>query len=273
MDFISVLSRLKALPDHVEAGITDLAAKAGPLVAPLPTAFAVGTSVIEHLDWPKWVGVSAAIAVECLGLASVNTALMLREYNVTRRQYPSHYTEENKRKSKMKVDPPAPFGLAVTLAGAYLTVAIALAVVLDVIPSLATYSPVIFPLLSLTGATILALRADHRRRIVAAASQETSKNPPRTTPADVQKHSTNVQGSARNTVRNSVLDAVNMSRRERKAATLDAMLDVYRDNSETGATEIARRLSIGRSTVYTYLEELERAGKLRKNSSGWEVVA
>jgi len=127
----------------------DLVAKLAPWAAPIPTAYLVGRATVEHLAWPVWVGFVAAVIVESLGLATTSTALTLREYNAEKR----------------KSDPSAPFVLAAALVGVYLVVAVGLTVALDIVPALAVYSPAIFPLLSLTGVTVLALRGDHRRRV------------------------------------------------------------------------------------------------------------
>ena len=122
------------------------------------------------------VGIVAAVIVESLGLATTATALELRDYNA----------------GKRKTDPAAPFTLAAVLVGIYLVVAVGLTVALDILPEVAVYSPAIFPLLSLCGVTVLALRGDHRRRIEAivqdkarrrasrkAKSAETKRNVPR----------------------------------------------------------------------------------------------
>jgi len=247
---------------QIETMITDLAARIGPLTAPLPTAYAVATATGEHLDWPAWVGAAAAISIEVMGIATVNTALELREYN------------ESKRKS----DPSAPFALAAGLAGGYLGVAVGLAVMMDVVPALAVYAPAIFPLLSLAGAMVLSLRADHRRRLVAIeqekgerraarASRRASSKASKTVQQGVQESSGTVQD-----VSSTVLDAVNVSKRERKAAVLDAMLAIYLDSPETGVTAVAGQLGIGRSTVYGYLVELEQAGRVKRNGNGVKVL-
>ena len=95
------------------------------------------------------MGIVAAIIVESLGLATTTTALELREYNA----------------GKRKSDPRAPFALAAVLVGVYLVVAVGLTVALDIVPTLAVYSPAIFPALSLCGVTTLAIRGDHKRRV------------------------------------------------------------------------------------------------------------
>jgi len=101
----------------------------------------------------------AAILIESLGLATATAALELREYN----------------RGKRKSDSAAPFWLAASLVGVYLTVAIGLTIALDIFPTLATYAPAIFPILSLTGVTVLALRTDHKRRLEAIEQEKAAR--------------------------------------------------------------------------------------------------
>jgi len=132
-----------------ESKITSLISRLSPWLAPAPTAYLVGRATMQHLGWPFLVAFIAAIIIECLGLTTVATTLELREYNLTKR----------------KSDPVAPFTLAAFMAGSYLVVAIGLTVMLDIAPVLSVYAPAIFPLLSLAGVTVIALRNDHQRRL------------------------------------------------------------------------------------------------------------
>jgi len=261
------MEKLRTWARQVERLATDAIARIAPWFAPIPTSYLVGRATVEHLHWPVWVGMVAAVIIESLGLATAETALELREYNQSRR----------------KSDPRAPFALAVALVVVYLVVAIGLTVALDIAPALATYSPAIFPFLSLVGVTVLALRGDHQRRLAMIAQDRAERKTRRQVSRkvsgqvsgrvsqpvvrDVQESGSNVQ----NGVQNSVLDAVNISRRERKVQILDAIVDIYRDNPKAGATDIARQLGIGRSTVYTYNAELEQSGRIAKNGNGWIV--
>lgn len=261
---IEVLNTLRDVAGEIETVLTDAVAKVAPWCAPIPTAYLVGRATVEHLAWPVWVGIVAAVIVESLGLATTATALELREYNA----------------SKRKSDPPAPFVLAAVLVGIYLVVAVGLTVALDTLPVLAVYSPAIFPILSLCGVTVLAIRGDHRRRVETIEDEKaerkakrTSKRMSKRTSTNVvQVNTSNVQGNGHETVQNGALDAVNTCRRERKALVLDAMMDIYRDSPEMGATEVARQLDIGRSTVYNYMADLEKQGRIRKNGEGIEVI-
>lgn len=145
--------------DRIENAVTELATRAGPILGPVPTAYAIGKATLLHLAWPWPVALVAALVVECLGLATVNTALALWNYN----------------KDKRKSDPRAPFALALALAGVYFGSAITLTVALDVAPSLALYAPALVPFLSLTGAGVLAIRADHRRRLENIAIEKATR--------------------------------------------------------------------------------------------------
>jgi hypothetical protein len=57
-----------------------------------------------------------------------------------------------------------------------------------------------------------------------------------------------------------------------KQTRLASMLDIYRTDPATSASSIAQRLDISRSTVYSYVRELEDLGRIRKNGDGIEVL-
>jgi DNA-binding IclR family transcriptional regulator len=61
-----------------------------------------------------------------------------------------------------------------------------------------------------------------------------------------------------------------MSKRD---ARIDALLTFLASNPGAGPTEAGRAIGVSRQTVYTYANELEAAGRLRKNGSGWEAVS
>jgi len=57
-----------------------------------------------------------------------------------------------------------------------------------------------------------------------------------------------------------------------KAAILDTLLDIYRDNPGARPTQVARQIGRSRTTLYAYLSELEAAGRIRRNGQGIEVL-
>jgi cobalamin biosynthesis protein CobD/CbiB len=223
---------------RAEINLTDIIAGLAPWLAPIPTAWLVGAATVKHLAWPVPVAIVAAAIVESLGLAATNTALELREYN----------------QSKRKIDPPAPAWLAAGLVGGYIAIAILLTVALDVVPSQARYAPAIWPALSLTGAVILALRADHRRRLAAIAQDKAERKAARQVVSTVKRKVSTVK------------------ERQVSSVKVDSLLDAYLDNPALTPTQAAQALGVSRQTVYNYLEQLERAGTIRRNGHGVEVL-
>jgi hypothetical protein len=193
--------------------IISLVSSVAPWLAPLPTAYLVWRSTTIHLEWPTWVASAAALVVECIGLTVTSIALTLYNYNQSRR----------------KSDPGAPFWLAVTLVGVYVLVAVFLTLLMDTIPSLAKYAPLIFPALSLTGVTSLALRADHGRRLAAVAEAKAERRAARVSPL-VTPTVTGV--TARDRISNLVTSGV------------------------TGAAEIAAQTGYSKKTVYKWLKRI-----------------
>jgi hypothetical protein len=198
-----------------------------------------------HLALPLPVAVVVAAIIETLGLATVHTALWAYEWNV------------HKRKS----DPGAPVTLTVALGAVYMVATLGLVVFLEVWPVLATYAPAIFPALAVVGALNLAIisRQEHREAAIEAEKEERRLS---------RSRSKAVQAN----VQNDVLDAVNRTRRARKAALLDTMVDLYKNSPEAGPTEVAKQIGVGRSTVYTYLEDLESAGRVSRDNGRVKVL-
>jgi len=262
--------KLDSILENAEKALTDVAARVGPFVAPIPTAYAVAVSCHTHLDHHPLVALAAGLAIETVGIASVSTALTLREYNTAKR----------------KSDPVAPAGLAFGLGGVYLVSAVGLAVAMEVVPGLAIYAPVVFPVLSLCGATILALRADHRQRLAVIVqdkteraskrvSKRTSKSVSRHVKASVQPQTGSVQMDAQdvqNGVQASNLDDLNVQKRMSKSAIMDKLLDICAQRPGIGPSEIGQELGISRSSVYNHVTELKADNRLSKNGAGWVVA-
>ena len=89
--------------ERIERALTDLIARFAPWLSPLPTAYLSARATILHLAWPVALGVVAGVIIESLGLAAINTALELYDYNRSRR----------------KTDPAAPLWIAVGLGLVY----------------------------------------------------------------------------------------------------------------------------------------------------------
>lgn len=145
--------------NELEDSAIDVIGVFGPWLGPLPSAYLVYAAAIEHLDWPVWVAIVAAVAVESIGVLSVVLALRLYEWNET----------------KNKSEPAAPLWLAVLLVAFYFIVTIGLTVVMDVIPELARFAPAIFPLLAAVGAVNIAIKNGQRRREADRLARKTER--------------------------------------------------------------------------------------------------
>lgn len=143
----------------LEQRLVDAVASVGPWLAPLPTAYLVGHYAVTRLDWWLPVAAAAGLAVESLGVSAVATYLLLRGHN----------------RAKRKTDPAAPEGAALVAVAAYFLSAVALTVLLDTLPSAAVYAPIAFPVLSLAGMLVLALRADQARRVAEAEAERAQR--------------------------------------------------------------------------------------------------
>jgi len=254
-----MIQELREWIDQIESFIADIVAKIAPWVAPIPTAYLVGRATIRHLKWPFLIGLIAAVIVESLGLATTLTALELRDYN----------------KSKRKSDPAAPFWLAAILVGTYFVVALGLTVALDIFPEQAIFAPGIFPLLSLCGVTILALRADHGRRLKAIKADKQRRRESRQKGRRGERERTAL-GMSKTTPKDGKmdadLDALQAARLTKKEERLDALLRFYLDNPEAGPSEAARGIGVVRQTIYNYNDELEARGYIEHDNGRVKVL-
>lgn len=243
----------KYYSNNFEDKVVDWIAKIGPWLAPVPTAYLVGKATVQHLGWPVVVGIVAAVVIESLGLVTCSTALDLRNFNQRRR----------------KTDAPAPFWLAVVLIGLYFLIALGLTVVLDIDSSWARFAPAIFPALSLAGATLIALRQDHRQRILQIEQDRLDRKTERQTER-MAKRLISSEGSS-SEMSNIVspdtsLSKMQAGRKAKMEARMDKLLTLYRDHPDLGASDAARALGIARQTVYSYRTQLERAGLLPQSN-------
>jgi hypothetical protein len=133
----------------VENLLTEVAARLGPWLAPLPPAYFISRAAQAHLATPWPVALLMAATIELIGIAATHNALKLWTYNQTRR----------------KNDPPAPFELAAVLALTYVVIGVSISSLLEIFPVLASLAPASFFLLAGVGYVSLALSTDHNRRL------------------------------------------------------------------------------------------------------------
>lgn len=146
---IQILHAWGRLTRAVESILIDNIAATSPWLAPLLPAFMAHQAMSTHLGFPAWVSICGAVVVEFLGLASITTTFQFWDYNDSRR----------------KLDQAAPVRFAGMAAGFYLIVVITVNVMLDPSPWLHRIAKALLSSLSVIAAIILALRAQHSRRL------------------------------------------------------------------------------------------------------------
>lgn len=137
-------------------------ARTAPYLAPLPSAWFIGRSIYLHLlhDWPLpipplvniTVATIAGISIEVLAIVSVHNGLALFRWNDQPRVRSSGWER-------------APFWLAAVCLVLYMVAAALLLIVLEAIPWLSRYAPIMFPLLGLVGALNLGILDQHLSRL------------------------------------------------------------------------------------------------------------
>ncbi|NUM44829.1 MAG: hypothetical protein HUU38_08975 [Anaerolineales bacterium] len=151
--------------NHAVYGLgIDVLAAYSPLLATLIPAWMMFENTSTHLGFPTWVAVIAAIVVEVLGISAVHTTVSFWQFNnsLTR-----------------KGDVRSPFWIALGTSVAYIVIVLIVNTVLDAASKETTVNVVAagtLSLLSLVGALIVAVRAQHSLRLT---GQD---------PATVQKH-------------------------------------------------------------------------------------
>ena len=147
---ISILQGWGRLIREVESILVDNIAATTPWLAPLVPAYMVYQAMTSRLDFPVWMAWAGAIVVEFLGLSAVVTSFQLWDWN-----------------DRYSVGQRAPVALAVSTAVFYITVVVTVNVLLDDSMLLYKVAKALLSLLSIVAGVILAIRAQHSRRISA----------------------------------------------------------------------------------------------------------
>lgn len=141
------LSIINLWLENTESSIVQLVSGFSPWVAPLIPAYLSYRHTIEFLDFPIWLGITAGITIESLGMATVSTALMFYRHN-------KRYKTETKK---------SPTWIAVASYIFYLVSVL----LVNVILSLGHYTTselitiALLVLLSLPAVLIIAIRSQH----------------------------------------------------------------------------------------------------------------
>ena len=129
---------------------------------------------------------------------------------------------------------------------------------LDIYPTLSRYAPVIFPILALTGAFILAIRSDHKLRLL-SIEQEKQERKDKRKPKTVNK---NVNNLSSNELIDTHLDRLQRGRKQKRHQRKEALLTVLKNHPGISITEASNRIDVSRQTVYSYIDQLEQTGQI-----------
>ncbi len=250
------LNRVKESAGAVEDFLIDAVIGVMPWLTPLPSAVLIARATVKLLAWDPWLGVIMAVIVESLGIASINVALRLWEYNRTR-----HKSNE-----------PAPVKLAIAAVVVYLASIILLTVLFDVIPDAKHLAVLLLPVLTLTAAMVVALRRSHWHRLAAINMEREDRKAARQEARQMRRQIvTDPLDPDRQTIvsNNGLSDAdqarLQAGREAKRKARRRQLLDMIKQNPSLTNVEYGRRLDVSRQTITQDFKDLEAEGLYRKN--------
>jgi hypothetical protein len=124
--------------------------KTAPFLAPFPTAYVIYGSLVETLQWDPWVAFIAAAVIEMIGFRSVGLLVEIYQFNRTC--------------SAVELRMRAPLWQPILTVVVYFLAVVSLTILLEIVPTLAMWSPVGFTVMGLTGGWLAALTSDQDER-------------------------------------------------------------------------------------------------------------
>jgi len=240
--------------------------RAASWIATIPTVALTSRSVEAIFDLTPTAALLSCIALEVVGQAVVNTWMKAKDWNASRRAS----------------DPPANEALGLAMSIIYFASDFILIGILEIPRALVDpihYAALLFPLAQVVSTVMTAERAAQFRREttseIASAERKEKRQAARKEKRQATFALTSGEMSNRASNTEKLTDSLTLARRSRKAkrdARVDTLLTYYLDNPDAGPTEAADAVGVSRQTIYTYQAELEAAGRLHKNGSGWEVT-
>jgi len=253
------VDRLAGALESVALAITTRAAS---WIATIPTVILTSRSTQQIFGLTPTQALISSIALEIVGQAVVNTWMKARDWNTTRRAN----------------DPPANEAIGLLMSVIYFAtdfILIGVLIVPQALVSPVYWAAILFPLAQVVSTVMTAERAAQFRRETTTemiAQDRAQQRAQRRAQQHAQQLPNTAHQTAQHDAQRAVLDAINRTRQERKTQLLDSLLDAYLCNPDLGITDAARALGVHRNTVYNYLDELEAAGRLKRNGNGVEVL-
>jgi len=254
------------LAGAAEALILAILCRAASWIATIPTIMLTSRSVEAIFDLTPTTALLSCIALEVVGQAVVNTWMKAKDWNVSRRAS----------------DPQANEALGLAMSVVYFASDFILIGILEIPRAVIDpihYAAMLFPLAQVVSTIMTAERAAQFRREATSeiakaerqAKRQARRQAKRQMTVDLVSSSASNQASKVENLTDS-LTLARQSRDAKRRQRLDTLLTFYLDNPNAGPTAAADAIGVSRQTIYTYQSELEEAGRLHKNGSGWEVT-
>ena len=244
------------------SAIVELTAKLTLALALLPASFFVGRSVWWHLihnwhvdleGWGLFPAIVAGVVVELVGILSAQTVLACARWN----------RRGNVRKEKSPWER-APVRLASVCFAVYFISAIALAVVLEAWPEMATAAPALFTVMAATAYFSIGIYEQHRDRLAYYGLTWDWKTTKGEGGEEDSKRACGVQDSVPNVPATSKI--------EHDLDDLDRdILRTLQESPSASYRTVARAVGSAKSTVVGRTDRLVQAGLACRTNDGWAV--
>jgi len=150
------LTKIENFAHEAERVILDLVAAFTPWLAPIIPAYLAYRNMVGVLAFPNWLALVGGAVVEFLGLAAVHTTFQFWNWNAT------------------NAGAKAPTLIAGATGAFYLLIVLSVNVILEAgtVPATQTLAKTLLSLISVAAGIVLALRAQHSRRMADKVNDE-----------------------------------------------------------------------------------------------------
>lgn len=213
---------------RIEAILIDAIAAVTPWLAPLIPAYLVYKNMTQQLGYPVIFGLIGASAVEFLGLSAVHTAVTFWQWN------DNHKSER------------APFWFAFAAGLFYVVIVLTVNAALDIwrdSDGVKIFAHALLSLLSVDAAIIIAIRAQHARRL---------------TERDIARQERKAERQAATMARHDATSATGDAPVTRQPATREEFVTSWRDNGHTSVASLAELLNVNPRTAQRWISQDEK---------------
>lgn len=213
---------------RIEATLIDAIAAVTPWLAPLIPAYLVYRNMTQQLGYPVIFGLVGAAAVEFLGLSAVHTAVTFWQWN------DNHKTER------------APFWFALGAGLFYVVIVLTVNAALDIwrgSDGIKIFAHALLSLLSVDAAIIIAIRAQHARRLTEREQARTERTERKAARIDANRARTDANGREPD------------ANGTRTPATREEFMTAWHANGHESIAALARELVVNPRTAQKWVDK------------------